>query len=80
MDDISLKIESGKISTLLGRNGAGKTTFVRICSTQLLPTSGKVLIFGDDVVSSPEKIRKIVSIVTARRETFTCIDTLGLYL
>ena len=63
MDDISLKIESGKISTLLGRNGAGKTTFVRICSTQLLPTSGKVLIFGDDVVSSPEKIRKIVSIV-----------------
>jgi ABC-2 type transport system ATP-binding protein len=63
LDDVSLKIESGKISTLLGRNGAGKTTFVRICSTQLLPTSGKVLIFGDDVVSSPEKIRKIVSIV-----------------
>jgi ABC-2 type transport system ATP-binding protein len=63
LDDISLKIENGKISTLLGRNGAGKTTFVRICSTQLLPTSGKVLIFGDDVVSSPEKIRKIISIV-----------------
>lgn len=63
LDDISLKIEGGRISTLLGRNGAGKTTFVSICSTQLLPTSGKVLIFGDDVVSSPEKIRKIVSIV-----------------
>jgi ABC-2 type transport system ATP-binding protein len=63
LDNISLKIESGKISTLLGRNGAGKTTFVRICSTQLLPTSGRILIFGDDVVSSPEKIRKIVSIV-----------------
>ena len=63
LDDISLKIESGKISTLLGRNGAGKTTFVRICSTQLLPSSGKILVFGDDVVSSPEKIRKIVSIV-----------------
>jgi ABC-2 type transport system ATP-binding protein len=63
LDDISLKIEGGKISTLLGRNGAGKTTFVRICSTQLLPSSGKILVFGDDVVSSPEKIRKIVSIV-----------------
>ncbi len=63
LDDISLKIEGGKISTLLGRNGAGKTTFVRICSTQLLPSSGRVLIFGDDVVSSPEKIRKIISIV-----------------
>ena len=63
LDDVSLKIESGRISTLLGRNGAGKTTFVRLCSTQLLPTSGKILIFGEDVVSSPEKIRKIVSIV-----------------
>ena len=28
LDDISLKIEGGRISTLLGRNGAGKTTFV----------------------------------------------------
>lgn len=63
LDDVSLKIECGKISTILGRNGAGKTTFVRICSTQLLPSSGKILVFGDDVVSSPEKIRKIISIV-----------------
>ncbi len=63
LDDISLKIEGGKISTLLGRNGAGKTTFVRICSTQLLPSSGKIFVFGNDVVSSPDKIRKIVSIV-----------------
>lgn len=63
LDGISLKIESGKISTILGRNGAGKTTFVRICSTQLLPSSGRVLIFDNDVVSSPEKVRKLVSIV-----------------
>lgn len=63
LDDVSLKIESGRISTLLGRNGAGKTTFVRLCSTQLLPTSGKIFVFGEDVVSSPEKVRKIVSIV-----------------
>ena len=55
LNDISLKIENGKISTLLGRNGAGKTTFVRICSTQLLPTSGKILVFGDDVVSVSRK-------------------------
>jgi len=40
LSDISLQIEKGRISTLLGRNGAGKTTFIRICSTQLLPTSG----------------------------------------
>ena len=63
LNNISLKIKEGEISTLLGRNGAGKTTFIRICSTQLLPTSGKVTIFGYDVVSSPEIIRKKISIV-----------------
>ena len=63
LDDISLQIEEGKISTLLGRNGAGKTTFIRICSTQMLPTSGKILVFGDDVLMSPEKIRTKISIV-----------------
>lgn len=63
LEDVSLKIQKGKISTLLGRNGAGKTTFIRICSTQMLPTSGKVLIFDYDVVSSPEKIRTEISIV-----------------
>ena len=63
LDDISLQIEEGKISTLLGRNGGGKTTFIRICSTQMLPTSGKILVFGDDVLMSPEKIRTKISIV-----------------
>src|SRR6188472_2272048 len=63
LSDISLQIEKGKISTLLGRNGAGKTTFIRICSTQLLPTSGKILVFGDDILKSPEKIRNYISIV-----------------
>ena len=63
LDDISLQIEEGKISTLLGRNGAGKTTFIRICSTQMLPTSGKILVFGDDVLMSPVKIRTKISIV-----------------
>ncbi|HKX97758.1 MAG TPA: ABC transporter ATP-binding protein [Candidatus Nitrosocosmicus sp.] len=63
LNDISLQIEKGKISTLLGRNGAGKTTFIRICSTQLLPTSGNILVFGDDILESPEKIRQKISIV-----------------
>jgi ABC-2 type transport system ATP-binding protein len=63
LDDVSLQIEEGKISTLLGRNGAGKTTFIRICSTQMLPTSGRVMIFGEDVLKYPEKIRQRISIV-----------------
>jgi len=60
---ISLNIEPGRILTLLGRNGAGKTTFVRICATQLLPSSGTVKIFENDLVKDTEKIRNDISIV-----------------
>jgi ABC-2 type transport system ATP-binding protein len=61
--NISLDIEPGKIFTLLGRNGAGKTTFVRICATQLLPTSGTIKIFENDIIKDTEKIRNYISIV-----------------
>ncbi|MGB5090378.1 MAG: ABC transporter ATP-binding protein [Nitrososphaeraceae archaeon] len=61
--NISLDIEPGRIFTLLGRNGAGKTTFVRICATQLLPTSGTVKIFDNDLIKDTEKIRNYISIV-----------------
>jgi ABC-2 type transport system ATP-binding protein len=42
LSNVSLTVESKTVFTLLGRNGAGKTTFVRICATQLMPTSGKI--------------------------------------
>jgi len=63
LDNISLKIDKGKIFTLLGRNGAGKTTFVRICATQLLPTSGILKVLGYDVINQAEDIRKFISVV-----------------
>ena len=63
LDNISLKIEQGQIFTLLGRNGAGKTTFVRICATQLLPTSGTLKVLGYDVISHAENIREFISVV-----------------
>jgi ABC-2 type transport system ATP-binding protein len=63
LNNISLNIEPGRIFTLLGRNGAGKTTFVRICATQLLPTSGTVKIFKNDLIKDTEKIRNYISIV-----------------
>lgn len=63
LNNISLNIEPGRIFTLLGRNGAGKTTFVRICATQLLPTSGTVKIFNNDLIKDTEKIRNYICIV-----------------
>ena len=63
LSNVSLDIEPGKIITLLGRNGAGKTTFIRICATQLRPSSGRIRILGYDIVSEPDKVRNLISIV-----------------
>jgi ABC-2 type transport system ATP-binding protein len=63
LDAVSLKVESGKVFTLLGRNGAGKTTFVRMCATQLAPTSGTIRVLGYDVARQPREIRNLVSVV-----------------
>jgi ABC-2 type transport system ATP-binding protein len=61
--NVSLAAESGQICTLLGRNGAGKTTFVRICATQLMPTEGRIKVLGYDIIKEADKVRKLISIV-----------------
>lgn len=63
LSDVSLKVEAGTIFTLLGRNGAGKTTFVRMCATQLMPSSGNIRVLGYDVTNQAKQIRELISIV-----------------
>lgn len=63
LNGISIGAETGTIFTLLGRNGAGKTTFVRICATQLAPTSGTIKVLGYDVMKSSGQVRELISIL-----------------
>ena len=46
LDDVSIDIEEGSITGLLGRNGAGKTTFLRIVAGQEFSSAGRVAVFG----------------------------------
>jgi ABC-2 type transport system ATP-binding protein len=69
LDKLNLEIGSGQIFTMLGRNGAGKTTFLRIASTQLMPTSGTVTVLGLDVVSEARELREKIAIAPQEAET-----------
>ncbi len=61
--DITLTIRRGEIFTLLGRNGAGKTTFLRIAATQLMPSKGRISVLGHDARDEPLEIRNKIAVV-----------------
>jgi len=63
VDGIDLGVREGELYGLLGPNGAGKTTTIGICTTRVLPTSGRVRIAGVDVVRSPALARRSMGIV-----------------
>ena len=46
LDDISLTLESGRIVGLLGPNGSGKTTIIKLINGLLVPTAGKLYVDG----------------------------------
>jgi branched-chain amino acid transport system ATP-binding protein len=49
VNDVSVRFERGTINAIIGPNGAGKTTFFNLASGALPPTSGRIVLDGDDV-------------------------------
>lgn len=67
---VSLEVHRGERVALLGRNGAGKTTFLRIASTLLRPTSGRIEIFGHDADKDPDRARPLIAVVPQEGKPF----------
>jgi len=66
LDNVSLSVERGELFGLIGPDGAGKTSLLRILATMLLPTSGTAQLEGNDVVKQYTKIRKIIGYMHGR--------------
>ncbi len=60
---VSLEVQPGEIFGLLGPNGGGKTTLLRILATLLLPNSGSAAVFGIDVGRDPNAVRRRIGVV-----------------
>ncbi len=63
VDNISFNVEKGDIFAFLGPNGAGKTTTIKMLTTLLKPTGGKINIAGKDPVENAFEVRKSFGIV-----------------
>jgi ABC-2 type transport system ATP-binding protein len=59
---INLTVAQGNIHALLGPNGSGKTTVVRVLTTLLKPTAGRIKVLGYDVSSSPAEVRARIAL------------------
>ena len=63
INGISLDVEYGKVFGFLGPNGAGKTTTIKVLTTLIRPSSGKVCLFGKDIVKHSSEVRKRIGVV-----------------
>lgn len=62
--NIDLRIENGEFLTIFGPNGAGKTTLIKIMSTLVAPTSGRIVIDGIDINEDPIEVRKKIGVIS----------------
>ncbi len=65
VDAVSFCCEPGKVFGLLGVNGAGKTTCLRMLATILQPSAGAASVNGHDVMHEPEKVRASIGFLSA---------------
>jgi ABC-type multidrug transport system ATPase subunit len=63
---LDLEIARGESFAFLGPNGGGKTTVLRALVGLHAPTSGRILIDGEDLTKAPDKVRKLISFVPQR--------------
>ena len=63
LNNVNLAIHEGEVFGLLGPNGSGKTTMVKILTTLLQPTNGYVIIDGYNILKKPREVKKKIGLM-----------------
>ncbi|MDH4223158.1 MAG: ABC transporter ATP-binding protein [candidate division Zixibacteria bacterium] len=82
VDYLNLKIEKGEMAGLVGPDGAGKTTLMRILSAILPPTSGSARVAGYDIIRDAEKLKEKIGYMPQRfglYEDLTVLENLNFF-
>jgi len=82
LDDISLHISSGKVTGLIGPDGAGKTTLMRLVTSLLVPDKGKITVLGINALQEPLRVQSSVGYMPQRfglYEDLTIQENLNFY-
>lgn len=70
LKNVTFNVKKGEVFGFLGPSGAGKTTTIKLLTSQLIPTSGEVKVFGKDVYANKKDIFKNIGVLS---------DTSGIY-
>jgi ABC-2 type transport system ATP-binding protein len=79
LHDVTLSVEPGELFGLVGPDGAGKTTFLRVLACLLRPTGGTARVAGIDVVADPAAVKRHIGYMSQRfslSETLTVLENL----
>jgi len=82
LKNLNFSIAEGEVFGFLGPSGAGKTTTIKLLTSQLIPSSGEVKVFGKDVYSNKGDIVKNIGILSDTSgiyERLSVLDNLMLY-
>jgi ABC-2 type transport system ATP-binding protein len=66
VQDVSFSVEAGEVFGLLGSNGAGKSTVIRMLCGLMSPTSGTARVLGFDVKREPDAVKRRIGYMTQR--------------
>jgi ABC-type multidrug transport system ATPase subunit len=82
LDGITLNVRRGAVTALVGPDGAGKTTFLRLTAGLMRPNAGRLLVLGHDIAKTPQAVQDLISYMPQRfglYEDLSVQENLDLY-